>query len=70
MTEETSSEPIGNVAGKPSGEVTGQPESTTGGEGGTARAASAPADLTAETAAQPGEDPGLASGGPVKPDPV
>ena len=37
MTEDTSSEPIGNLPGKAEGEITTEPESTTGGEGGAPR---------------------------------
>ena len=75
MPENTSSEPIGNVAGKPAGDVARGSESSTGGEGGAAEAGPRPGASTlsgagtggpseAEIAAEESDDPEVARPGP------
>ena len=62
MADETSSESIGNIAGKPTGDVARGPESSTGGEGGEVQAGPRPGASTMSGAPPEG---GPAEGGPT-----
>ena len=74
MPDNTSSEPIGNLAGKPAGDVARGAESSSGGEGGAPEAGPRPGASTlsgaaggapseAEIAAEESDDPELARHG-------
>lgn len=64
MAGETSSDPIGNVAGKPAAEITQRPEPATGGEGGAPKAEPRPGASTMSGAPEDAVRPeSTASGG-------